>query len=353
MHYLKQINQKVQQMNNISLNQITNTTAYQVSSQEPTTNYFTEVKIQRYALNFFIALASVAAVTLIGTSIAGIITWPLAFLAIPLFVAAYGAMYFGSTLKDFDDPTELASLKQKALALDFSSLDKEYSSYGGVTCLLHKKVLTVEEFKVKFKQELGGTFSINEFLSKFGSNAIDTYTSLRVLSPEEASGLASVKHNQNALEYERSQKAKQTDLKYPTRLDNILAALQKEENQLINQFNKRKEQVQEIGDSLSYGAAFGIKHDPKKEESRYETYMKGVVLTDLATIAVGLAGEKELNKRLATIEKKRIEARNDKVATDLQIQYNEEITKITEEYELKRVPLLEQFHQAKSKIIQS
>ena len=65
------------------------------AEKSPEAGILTIIKIQKCALLTFAILATLAGIGLVGASIAGVITWPVALLAIPLFIAAAPA-YVGA-----------------------------------------------------------------------------------------------------------------------------------------------------------------------------------------------------------------------------------------------------------------
>ncbi|MBM3199100.1 MAG: hypothetical protein FJZ58_07620 [Chlamydiae bacterium] len=247
-----------------------------------TRSHWTQVKVQRCALAAMGALSTAGAATLVGLSLASIIVWPLALLSIPLLAGTLACYYFGSQLKDFEDPDERMQIRQEAFALSLLQLNEQYRSYGGIKTLWMHQILSTEELRYKFKQALVSITSFADFQNTFSIQTIALYTTLGLLTQEEASKLHELEQKaQNLFAWKKTQ-YHQLELRYPHRLDRELELLEKEKAQVIANYHRSLEHLRDAGYQISYIHSF-YTDDPQKKKSAWKTYCLDRALTDLAT----------------------------------------------------------------------
>ncbi len=132
--------------------------------------YLTDVKIKKIALYAISSLLIGGAFAIVGVSVAGCITWPLAFTAIAPLALGMILISYASDLKDYEDPKELEKMRQKALHDPFSKIFKEHSlekvrTYQIVSpSLLQQKFLQEYEF-----------YSFSDLLKKYPLRTLKTY----------------------------------------------------------------------------------------------------------------------------------------------------------------------------------
>lgn len=86
-----------------------------------------------------------------------------------------------SQLKDFDDPEEVSELRKKALTSTLRELEESYRFYGGLDCLIDKKILTESELELKYEEHNAKEYEENKdllqllfFLEKFAQVEISS-----------------------------------------------------------------------------------------------------------------------------------------------------------------------------------
>lgn len=121
---------------------------------------FTTAKVQKYASYFFSGLMTVTGTALIGMAIAGIIAWPLAFFAVPLYAGAAALFHSGSHVIDYDDPVELELIRKEALELGLSQVIEKHG-WNRVFCYA---ILSPSQLKSAFINE-ADSMGLNDLIS--------------------------------------------------------------------------------------------------------------------------------------------------------------------------------------------
>jgi hypothetical protein len=325
-----------------------------VKEQQLTPNYFTTAKVQRYASYALAGLFIGTGIAIAAFSIATVIPWPLAFVSIPLFVLGGVCIYYlARPIKDFDDPVELAALRAHALTLNLFALEKEYEGYEGLATVIKKHVLSVQDARYKLMECLMVTHSLSDFLRAFEFKNISLYSGLGILKMEEASLFRDLLSKDAQLDNQRYRDYQQIDLQYAGRLERKLKELEEEEARAIQEHQRMQDQVQDIGNTLTTGAVYGLKHNRNDHSAQFRTWVQGQTLTDVATIGTSLLTQHTLDRKLRKIEEKRKIYQADPEMLAQQSAYNEKARQIELAYSSSYADLSREFQTVRNQLIES
>ncbi|MBS0625934.1 MAG: hypothetical protein JSS32_07785 [Verrucomicrobia bacterium] len=118
----------------------------------------TKVRIQRAVAGALAAIALIGAAVLIGVAAAGFIASPVGWVAVPIIALALiggGAIWYAATRKDYEDPKEVAQMKEKALNQNFHQLYKAHGPRNLINHIFNEPGtdLSHESLQNKFKAE--------------------------------------------------------------------------------------------------------------------------------------------------------------------------------------------------------
>lgn len=289
-------------------------------------NYITDIELEKKFFIFFNAITS---------------SWNFMKNSIHFHIQRFG---------NVDVLQESFLLKQEALKNTLYHLNNKHKKNGGISFLLERNILSKEELIYKFKQEIQETDSIDEFLCKFGPNAIEEYFQLGILSEKEARKLGEIRNSLQLLNLDMERHFERINLKY----DND--SLEKE----IKLLEEEPAFISNILESKIWTAllAINFKLPINITENQKMNRLGELILVMIFTsIASELFKKILLNpykrENLLKIDELKNKAFKSLPSIDVKLKHLEGVDRIANIYALQKTVLNKEFTQAKINIIQT
>jgi len=205
---------------------------------------WTNAQIKRVVLNIFIGLGIFFTLGLISCAVTyGIVA--LGALAVLPAALTCGLIYWRCKIMDYDNPQELAKLKEEAPTLNFKQL---YQKHGCENLIRHN-ILPLHELQRKFNLEIQ-TMNFEEVLNTFDTNELTNHA---IISSQHGQFLTDLKSYKNHLLRQYNQEVQTIDARYPRRTERLRRDIQRANNQ----YNPNNRNMNIPGILLDVAAEFG------------------------------------------------------------------------------------------------